>query len=226
MLYHAARRKIERLSPGRDGWGESRSLLFDGAEVGGQPVEIILAPLLVRVMMAFGALQAGAEEQLAEHGGELGRLPAIPVDHGGAVPVVAPFRHQDLPHELVVGQVAAESVPEPLVEEEDALDPDAVGVGAEQVGPFVGPIIGVGGIVQQPRDQPLPLLGGGGRVGQEGPHLFGRRQPSDRIQLGPAQKLRVRAQLRGEKPQALEVGVGERVDEVVAGQAGELACVQ
>src|SRR5436190_2033208 len=84
---------------------------------------------------------------------------------GGAGAVGVAAGGEDLAGELVEGFVLAERLADPLVEDVDTLDAGAERVGAEEVAPLVGPVVGVVGVVQEAVDQFVPLVGRG--VGKE-----------------------------------------------------------
>ena len=101
------------------------------------------------MMMALGTFQPRAEKDLAEHRGEVRGLAAIPVHHGRAVAMIRAFREEDFTRELVVRLVLPETLAQPLIEDEDALHANAVGIRTQQVGPLVRPVIGVLGAGEQ-----------------------------------------------------------------------------
>ena len=224
MFHPAARGEVKRFGAAGDRRRESGALLFHRTEEGGELVEVVLAPLLVRMMVAFGAFQACAEEELAEHRGQLRRLAAVTINHRRAIAMVAAFGQEDFTHQLVVRFVLPETLAQPLVQDENALHPDTVRVGAQQVGPFVGPVIGIRRILQHLRDKPVALLGR--RVVQKGAHFLGRGQQPDGIEFGAAEKLSIGAQVGGKQPELLEVRISQGVDEIIAGQRGVLGLGQ
>ena len=88
MLHSAAGREVKRLPAGGNRWGEAGALLLHWTEERGELVEIILAPFLIRMMVTFRAFKTRAQEKLAEHRGEFGRLAAVAVNHGRALAMV------------------------------------------------------------------------------------------------------------------------------------------
>ena len=118
--------------------------MADPGEVGGELVELLLAPRLERVVVALGAFEPDAEEDLADDRRRFLGLSAVSPDRrrprrGSCCPLAVRIWLD----ELVVGKVAAEGVANPGVEVEDGLYPDPVRVWSEQVGPLVGPVVGV-----------------------------------------------------------------------------------
>src|SRR5439155_17712532 len=109
----------------------------------GEVIKVVLAPLLVRVMMATGAFETRAEEELAEQRGQVSRLAAVTINDRGTIAMVRALGKEDFTHELVVRLVLPETLPQPLVESEHAFHADAIGVGAQQIAPLVRPVIGV-----------------------------------------------------------------------------------
>src|SRR5438067_10694429 len=119
MLHAAARGEIKRLRPGGDRRRYGGALLLHRSEEGRELVEIILRPLLVRVIVAARALEARAEKNLAEHRRPLRRLAAIAIDHRRAVAMRVALGEQNFAGELIVRHVFAEALPQPLIEGED-----------------------------------------------------------------------------------------------------------
>src|SRR5262245_52557165 len=110
MFHRAARREVKRLGARRDRRGKTSSFLFHGAEKCGELIEVVLAPFLVRMMMAACAFQPCAEEQLTEHRREVSRLAPIAVDDRRAVAMVRALGKQDFANELIVGFVLPEAL--------------------------------------------------------------------------------------------------------------------
>ena len=168
-------------------------LCADPGEVGGQAVEVVLAPDLERMMMALGAFQPDAEEQLADDRRDLVGRAAIAKERGRAVAPGAPLGRDQLADELVVGHVLAKRVANPGVEGHGRLDAHAIGIGPQQVGPLVGPEVGVLGPIEQRVDQLLAL--GRRRAGQKRAGFVGGRQAADHVEIGAPQKGRIRGRL-------------------------------
>jgi hypothetical protein len=87
----------------------------DAGKVGGEAVEVVLAPFLERMVVAAGTFQPDAEEELADDRGQLRRLAAVAEEHGRAVVPGRTLRRDQLADELIVGLVAAEAVANPGV---------------------------------------------------------------------------------------------------------------
>ena len=212
----ATGREVKHLGARRNGWRQPGALLLHRTEERRELVEVVLAPFLVRMMMALGALQPHPEKQLAEHRRQLRRLASVTIHHGWTIVMVAPFGRDDGARELIEGQILAEGFPQPLIEQIDALHPDAVGIRPQQVGPLVGPVIRPRGVLHQLLD-PFPALVGRG-VGNKDARLLRRGQHADRIQCGAADELLVGAAGGRIKSQLLKMCVGAFVDEVGHGK--------
>ena len=109
---------VVRRRVGEIGRRLAEALAAQPGEEAGQAVVIVLAPALVRMMVALGALQAQAEEDLGGVGDRLvelivAHLP-VPVDGGGVLPFAG--RRDDAADELVVGPIAGDHVADPFVE--------------------------------------------------------------------------------------------------------------
>src|SRR3990172_9058375 len=141
------------------------------------------------MVMALGTLQANAKKELADRCTNLNRIGTITKDDGGTVAPRAPLRRQQLADELAVRFVRPKRLAEPSVQRPDSLHAHAIRIGPQQVGPLVGPEVGVLRTIEQLVDQPLALVQTG--VGEEGSRFLGSRQPADRAQIGPAMKRRV-----------------------------------
>src|SRR5688572_33505687 len=120
-MFHAllCRREVECLIAAGDRRGNASALLLHRAEERGHLIEVILAPLLIRMMMALCAIQPHTEEELAKHRREIRRLAPIAVDDRRTVSMVISLRGDDLAHELIVRLVAAKALPQPLIEDVD-----------------------------------------------------------------------------------------------------------
>src|SRR5207249_1287447 len=75
-------------------------LAADAAEERGEAVEVVLAPHLERVVVAPRAVEPHAEEELADHRGQLVGLAAVAVEHRGPVGPRAAAGGDDLADEL------------------------------------------------------------------------------------------------------------------------------
>ena len=126
MLHASRLRGQDHLFAARDRRRQSRPLMAHASKVGGETKEILLSPLLERMVMALGALQANAEKQLADHGRNLVRLAPI-AEHGRrAVPPGAALSRHQLADELIVWLVLAKAVANPMVVIQHRLDADSV----------------------------------------------------------------------------------------------------
>ena len=172
VLHLASRRKIKGLGACGDRRGQTRPLLLYRAKVSGQLVEIILTPFFIRMVVTLGALQSGAQEQLAELCGQFRRIPTVAVNHGRTCPMVRPFGHQDISNKLIIRPIGPERFAQPLIEQEHALHAHPIGIRPQKVGPLVGPVIGIGRMLQNRINEPLALVRR--RISQECTHLFRR----------------------------------------------------
>src|SRR2546430_2443323 len=109
------------------------------------------------MMVAAGALEPRAKEELAEHGGEIGGFAPVAIDHRGTVAMVRALGKENFAHELIKRFVLPETFAQPLIERKHAFYAHAVGIRTEQVGPLAGPIVGVGRIVQHLCDELSPF---------------------------------------------------------------------
>ena len=80
------------------------------------------------MVMALRTLQPNAEEQLADDRRQLVWLAAIAEKIRVAVPPGAPFRRDQLAHELVIRFVLPKGVPNPGVVVQHRLDSDVIRV--------------------------------------------------------------------------------------------------
>jgi hypothetical protein len=170
------------------------------------------------MVVALGALQADAQEQLAHQRRDLGRLAAIAEERRRpVVPRAAPGRDQ-FADELVIRLVLAEALLDPGVVDKHRLDADAIGIGPQEVRPLGGPVIGVFRPLQERVHHPLALLRIA--VGQKRAGLVRRRQAADDVQVDAAEEFLVVHRLGGRDRQRLELGPDQLVDEVLSRQAG------
>src|SRR5262249_15710904 len=110
MFYLAGGGSKDDLLAAGDRWRHARTFAADAGEVGGETVEIILAPDLEGMMMALRRFEANAEEQLADHRRDFRRLAPV-AEHGhGTVAEGAALGRDDFTDELIVGLVLAERI--------------------------------------------------------------------------------------------------------------------
>src|SRR3954452_12986968 len=102
-----------------------------------------VAPLRFPTVWTWSVVDPHAHEELAHHRRDVRRLAPDAEQHDRAVTVCAPLRGEDLAYELVVRLVVAEALAHALVKQIDRLDTDALRVGAQQVAPLRGPVVGV-----------------------------------------------------------------------------------
>ncbi len=158
-------------------------LVADPSEEGRETVVILLAKRFVRMMVALGALETDAEEELRRRLGEVLRVVGDAVVIGRAVAERRAARGDQLADKTVERLVVAERGRQPVVQRPHALFADRGAVGANQVGPFQGPEGGVsvvvyvaGRIARQPQQSVDELVALVGMLAvEEGRRLFRRR---------------------------------------------------
>lgn len=126
-----------------NGWGESGTFEANLLKEGGEGVEILLAIDFERMLVAFGALQPNAKEELAGDGYQFIGFTAIAKHGDRSVSPGASLSGKKIAYPNIVGEVSSEDVAKPLIEAEGRFDTDAIGVWTEQVRPFIGPEVGI-----------------------------------------------------------------------------------
>ena len=121
----------------------------DYREEGGHLVVLILSPLLEGVIMALGANHADPEEDLGGffHGG-FGFAGGAKVVGGGVV-VRGAATGEEFASHLVVRLVGGDGLVDPFAETEGAFFTEELAGGLEEIAPFDGPMVGVGGARDQ-----------------------------------------------------------------------------
>ena len=178
-----------------------------------EPVIIVLRPFLVRMMMALGALQTRAKEQLRRvlHLRLLGTHLFKPRGRRALVDV-ARGRH-DLPHKPVVRLVGVKALLDPVVKGDCRAQLRPVGAFVpQQRRPLVGKILGVLLTVQQSRDSLFPLVGR--RVSEERLRLLNGWHAAGDVERHPAKVRRVGRQFRRWHPHRFQLRENELVHEV------------
>ena len=130
-------------------------------------------------MVAFGAVQPHTEEDLTDKGPHVRWLAFVSEHCHRPVLVRAAFRRQKLAHQLVIGQVLAEGIAQPVIQKIHRLHTDPRGIRPNQIPPLHRPVIRVVGVLQQIVHQPLTLVGA--FVGQERATHRHRWQHADQI---------------------------------------------
>ena len=156
--------------------GQVALLAADLREEGGEAVIVVLGPALERVVVALGALDADAQEELGGRLDGVLRVAADPVVVGGGIRVGRAVGGQELADELVHRHVPLECRADPAVEDVGPLGLDQAAVGAEDVGELEGPEVVELGPVEQPVDHLVAAVASAG--GQELLDLLGRGQES------------------------------------------------
>ena len=149
-------------------------LAADLREEGGEAVIVVLRPALERVVVALGALNAHAQEELRRGlDGRFG-IAADPVIVGGRVLERRAVGRQQLADQLVHRQVALQALANPAMEDVGPLGLDQSAVRAEDVGELQGPEVVKLGTDEEPVDDVVAASGGG--IRQERPHFIRRGQ--------------------------------------------------
>ena len=199
--------------------GQGPGLPLDPREEGGEAVIVVLGPALERVVVALGALDPDAEEELGRGLGRVLRVAADPVVVRGRVPERRAVGGEQLADELVERGVPLQVGPDPAVEGVRPLGLDQPAVGPEDVGELQSPEVGELRATQQAVDQPRPTVGAG--VGQERLDLLGRGEDPHGVERGPAEELGVGANLGRADPHPVQLGEDRAVDRVVRGDFRE-----
>ena len=166
--------------------------------------------------MAPRAFQARTQKDLAENLRHLVRRAFITIHHRRAKPMRAAGGSDHLTGKGVHWLVLAKRLPQPLIEHIHALESGAIRIGPHEVRPLISPMIGVRGIGQQSPDHFRALILR--RIVQKLAGLLQSRQASDGVQRGAAQEFLIRTQLAGQKPEPLELRIGQFIDEIMRGQ--------
>ena len=148
-------------------------------------------------MVTLRAIHPHPQEDLADKGTHVRRITFVPEYRHRSMLMRAAFCRQELAHQLVIGQVLAESIAQPVVQQIDRLHPDARGIWANQITPFHGPMICVVGVFEEVVHQPLTFVGTPIRK-ERATHFHGWQHP-DQIQRGTAQELLIRAGATGQQ---------------------------
>src|SRR5205823_5294765 len=101
MLHTPRRRRVDDLLAAGNRGRQPGPLATDPREVGGELVELLLTPGLERVMVAFGAFEPDAQEELADHRGNLFRLAAVAEEGRRTIAEGAPPGGHDRTYKLV-----------------------------------------------------------------------------------------------------------------------------
>src|SRR5205085_808324 len=109
----------------------------------GEPVVVVAAPALERMVVALGALQADAQEYLAGSLGPIERRGGDAVEVDRAVGEGAAAREDQVSDEFIRRPVLPKLIENPLGENERALWGQRGAVDAQQVSPLQRPEIGI-----------------------------------------------------------------------------------
>ena len=189
--------------------GLRAGLAADLAEERAEAVVVRLAPLLIRMVVALGALEAQTEEELRGVFELVLRGLHLAIPSDGRVFGDVAGRGEDFARELVVRFVAREAVANPRVEGERAAHirfgaaVDGGALVAEERAPEVGEVIRVVAAGQQAVNQHVAL--GGGLVGEEGAGLIGVGQAAREVEREAADEGRVVRDFAGRQSDALEL---------------------
>src|SRR4051812_26686181 len=107
MLHAPGTGHEDHLLAAGDGRRQPHSLAADAREVRGKAVKVLLPPHFKGMMMAFGTLQADAEEQLADQWRDLIRLAPVAKHRDRTVLERTSLRGQQIADKLVIREVPA-----------------------------------------------------------------------------------------------------------------------
>src|SRR4029078_12333450 len=152
--------------------GRRKGLAADAGEERGEAPVVVLAPFLVRVMVALRARDPLTQEDLRHIVGELLRRLHLLVPDDRRIAGLVAGRGEQIADESVERRVARERRADPLVERERALGPAvlATAADAEDVGPLVREIVAVLGPIQKRVDESIAFSGVG--ISDESSHLL------------------------------------------------------
>lgn len=200
----------------RDGRGESGPFEANLLKESGEGVEVFLAIDFEGMLVAFGAFQSNAEEELAGDGHKFIWFTAI-AEHGDcSMSPGATLSGQEITDPNIVRKVLSKDVAKPLIEAEGRFDTDAIGIGPEQVRPFVSPEVGIFWLAKKMIDELLLAL----RilVLEEGSAFFGSGRSTDAVEVGSSQKAFGWSGLAWEDVKMLEFLENRVIDKVGAGK--------
>lgn len=145
--------------------------------------------------MAFGTFQPHSHEESTDKRGDFFGFATIAEQCHGAVAEGAAAGCNQFANELVPRFAIMKRLPNPVIVIEDRFDADAVGVGAKQIDPFVGPVIGEFGLQEQVIDESGAFFQGGCGIVEKGCGFGGGRNAPDDICEGAAEERVVVAEL-------------------------------
>ena len=181
---------------------------------------IVLAPLLVRMMMALSAGHADAEEQLTRIIDELFRLGQIAIPDGRRRFRLVAGRGEDVAHELVVRLVLGDGVADPGMEGEGAGRAVGLVVGAslhaENVGPAIREVVAVFVRIDQRVDQLVAL--GRVLVFEERLDLRRRRQGAGDVDIDAANENLVAGEIGRHETKLAPFLLRELIDHRLGGE--------
>ena len=184
----------------------------DLLEEGGHAVVIVLAPAVVGMVMAFGAGDADAEEDLGEHVGHFAGFGGDFVEVAGASFVEGTFAGEKFAGQLVEGAVGGEEAANPVVVGVGFLVGEFLAVHPEDVGPFERPEVGVGGAIEEGVHEAGAAVGAA--VGEELAGFGGRGECAGDVEGGAAEKFGVGTEVGGAEVEFAQAGIDEGVDEI------------
>lgn len=144
----------------------AEDLGLDPGEHGGPIVVIVLGPAVERVVVALGAIEAGAEEDLGDGEGAVDGSAVGAMKVGGWMAVGAAAGGDQFAGHDIEGFVAFDAVADPAVEDDHALAVEGAFLDAQEVGPFQRPEIGELGTFKGGVDGARPFVRG--RIVDEG----------------------------------------------------------
>ena len=177
-----------------------------------EPVVVLLAPLLERMVMTTRTLDAQAQEQLGRILDLGRRLGDLAVPRRRRMLTRLPCGRQQFANQLIVGPVVVQVGSQPVVERKrDGLVRFGPAFVAEDGVPLVGKVLGVVGPVEQPVNPPAALVRVG--IGQKLLRLLQPRQPAGDVDRQPAQESRVVGRRGRGQSERLQVGEHQLINE-------------
>src|SRR5262249_2475671 len=156
-------------------------LAADASEGGADAVIVVLRPAFERVVMAFGALNANAEEELRRSlGGVLRVLAGAPVIGSGVFVGAAAGREQ-LAGEFIERLVVADRLIQPEPELLHSRGVELLGVRAEHVAGDQSPVGSKVVRIDERIDQPIALVGA--LIGQKGLRFLNVRESARSVEI-------------------------------------------
>ena len=196
---------------------------FDTGEGAGEAEVVFLVPAFEGVVVALGAFNADAEEELADGSGEFFGGILNLVEGGRGLCEGGALCSDDGICELVEWDISLELLADPSRHGDRAFRSDGVFIDLEEVGPALGPEVGVFGALEEMVDELSAFIGIG--VGEEFACGGGGGESAGDIEAGAAQEGGIVGWWGRIDAELLEFVPDEFVDEVSFGWSVEFAGV-